>query len=366
MNTALAAHAAAKNVASGIKVLPLAGRIGAEICDVNLADITDTAFSEIREALLRHRVLFIRNQENLSIEGHERFAGMFGTPEAHPTIPPVANSRFVLELDGAKGGRANNWHTDTTFTEAPCKVSVLRAIIVPKIGGDTVFANTVAAYADLPENLRHMADNLWARHSNAYDYAARSPKKTHKDADLATKMLQATLLHAEHPLVHIHPETGERALVLGAFFQRFVGFSQQDSHYLYDLFQRHITRLENTVRWRWLPGDVVVWDNFATQHYAIDDYGNQERYMQRVSVRGDAILHNWSEKSRSSVEQQLNRITAQLTLGEKGGKDSVDHRHHWRRWFCHRRDTDCGGMDCNRYGTHARTNRGGTKRGAGY
>jgi taurine dioxygenase len=97
----------------------------------------------------------------------------------------------------------------------------------------------------------------------------------------------ATVYETEHPVVRIHPETGERTLVLGNFFKRFVGLSAADSARLFGLFQDTITRLENTVRWRWAPGDVAIWDNRATQHYAINDYGAQKRVMRRVTLAGD-------------------------------------------------------------------------------
>jgi len=269
-----------------IDVRPIAGRIGAEIRNVDLKHVTPAAFAEIYQALLRHKVLFFRGQTHLSTSDHENFASMFGTPEAHPTIPPAEGSRYVLELDGAKGGRASSWHTDTTFTTRPYKASVLRGVTIPDVGGDTVWANTAAAYGDLPNHLRVLVDSLWAQHSNDYDYAARHASMD-KNASHVTNKLTSTIHRVEHPVVHVHPETKERALLLGSFMQRFVGVSQQESQYLYDLLQRYVTRLENTVRWRWTTGDVVAWDNYATQHYAIDDYGDQDRIVQRVSVRGD-------------------------------------------------------------------------------
>ena len=97
----------------------------------------------------------------------------------------------------------------------------------------------------------------------------------------------STVYETEHPVVRVHPETGERTLLLGQFVRQILGVPAADSRHLFDLFQRHVTRLENTVRWRWSPGDLAIWDNRATQHYAIDDYGDLPRRMHRVTVAGD-------------------------------------------------------------------------------
>lgn len=164
--------------------------------------------------------------------------------------------------------------------------SILRAVVIAPVGGDTVWANCAAAYARLPASLRLLADSLRAIHSNDYDYAANQEQPDPAlDAYQAT--FTATILEAEHPLVRVHPETGERALLLGSFFKQFVGHGQEESRRLYDLFQTHITRLENMVRWRWREGDVAIWDNRATQHYAIDDYDGAHRVVRRVTLAGD-------------------------------------------------------------------------------
>lgn len=128
--------------------------------------------------------------------------------------------------------------------------SILRAATIPPAGGDTVWANTVEAYERLPEPLRVLADTLRAIHSNDYDYAANQTERD-EGTDRYQEEFISTIYEAEHPLVRIHPETGERALVLGAFFKQFAGMTASDSRRLYDTFQAHITRLENTVRWRW-------------------------------------------------------------------------------------------------------------------
>jgi len=272
-------------------ITPVSARIGAEVTGITLSgDIDPKTASDLLAALARHKVLFFRGQHQLDDAGQEAFAEKLGVPVAHPTVPVRSGSSYLFELDSEHGGRANSWHTDVTFVAAYPKASILRAVIVPTAGGDTVWANTAAAYEDLPAPLRALADGLRAVHSNLYDYAA-----TRTDASAAAvkryqEVFASTVYETEHPVVRIHPETGERTLVLGSFFKRFVGLNTNDSTRLFSLFQDHITRLENTVRWRWRPGDVAIWDNRATQHYAINDYGATRRVMRRVTLAGDVPI----------------------------------------------------------------------------
>jgi alpha-ketoglutarate-dependent taurine dioxygenase len=233
-------------------------------------------------------VLFFRGQSHLDDAGQEALAGLFGSPVAHPTVPTKQGTDYVLELDSSYGGRADSWHTDVTFVAAYPQASILRAVAVPAAGGDTVWANTAAAYEHLPAELRNLVDRLWAVHTNEYDYAAHREKISETDARHHREVFISTLYETEHPLVRVHPETGERTLVLGHFAKKIVGLSSADSAHLLSLLQAHVTRLENTVRWRWAAGDVVIWDNRATQHYAVNDYGDQHRIVRRVTIAGDA------------------------------------------------------------------------------
>jgi alpha-ketoglutarate-dependent sulfate ester dioxygenase len=159
--------------------------------------------------------------------------------------------------------------------------------VIPPSGGDTVWANTAAAYANLPEVLQRLADSLWALHTNAYDYAANHVGANSESIKRYREVFTSTLYETEHPVVRVHPETGERTLVLGHFIQQLKGLSRNDSNHLLALLQEHVTRLENTVRWSWREGDVAIWDNRATQHYAINDYGDAQRVVRRATVHGD-------------------------------------------------------------------------------
>ncbi|WP_433946918.1 TauD/TfdA dioxygenase family protein [Paenibacillus sp. SN-8-1] len=289
-----------KEVIKGIQVHPVAGRIGAEISGVRLGtDLDAETIAEIRQALLKYKVIFFRGQEHLDDAGQEALAGIFGAPVAHPTVPIKNGTEYVLELDSAHGGRADSWHTDVTFVDAYPQASILRSVIIPEAGGDTVWANTAAAYDNLPEELRSLVDRLWAVHTNQYDYAAHREKISEEAARHHKEVFVSTLYETEHPLVRVHPETGERTLLLGHFAKKIVGFSSNDSAQLISLLQSHITRLENTVRWRWSVGDVVIWDNRATQHYAVNDYGDQHRVVRRVTIDGDVPVSIDGQKSRT-------------------------------------------------------------------
>jgi len=148
--------------------------------------------------------------------------------------------------------------------------------VLPSRGGDTMWANTASAYEHLPQVLRDAADKLWALHTNMSEYNAARRHPT------AVSMAYET----EQPVVRVHPETGERTLLLGFHAQRLLGLSRQDSARLIGVFQDHITLPENTVRWHWELGDVAMWDNRATQHYGVGDFG-ERRELHRVSVAGD-------------------------------------------------------------------------------
>jgi alpha-ketoglutarate-dependent sulfate ester dioxygenase len=269
-----------------LDVRPITPAIGAEIHGVRLSgDLPAATVTAIRDALLRYRVVFFRGQGHLDEAEHQAFARLLGPLVAHPTVPPLAGTEAVLDID-AENGRASRWHTDVTFVEAFPLFSVLRGVEIPPVGGDTVWANTVAAYATLPPVLRGLADQLWALHSNVYDYAATRPNATARQVQRYETVFKSTVYETEHPVVQVHPLTGERAIILGYFVRGFLGVSSTDSAHLFAMLQDHVTRLENMVRWRWSAGDVVIWDNRATQHKAIDDYGDQPRIVRRVTIDG--------------------------------------------------------------------------------
>ncbi|MEG9622737.1 MULTISPECIES: TauD/TfdA dioxygenase family protein [Pseudomonas] len=285
---------------AALDIHPIAGRIGAEIRGVTLsADLDAATIDAIQAALVQYKVIFFRNQTQLDDQSQEAFAKRLGEPIAHPTVPVVDGTNYLLQLDGAEGQRANSWHTDVTFIEAYPKASILRSVVAPAFGGDTVWANTAAAYQSLPEPLRELADKLWAVHSNEYDYAGTKPDVDPAKLERYRQVFTSTVYETEHPVVRVHPISGERALQLGHFVKRIKGYSQADSAHLFNLLQGHVTRLENTVRWRWQAGDVAIWDNRATQHYAVDDYGTQPRIVRRVTLGGEVPVGVDGQQSRT-------------------------------------------------------------------
>ncbi|WP_434741530.1 TauD/TfdA dioxygenase family protein [Micromonospora sp. SH-82] len=264
-----------------IGVRRLAGAIGAEITGVDAGGPLDQdVVTVIRAALLEHKVVFLRDQQ-LDYAQQVAFAERFGElTQGHPIFAPPQQKPFLREIDSAQGTRANHWHTDLTFVDRPPAIALLHAVVIPPVGGDTMWANAVAAYQALPAELRELADRLRVVHSNDSDYT---------DATVVNGRLDyvSTVYETEHPAVRVHPETGERALVLGGFAKRISGLSPSASRDVLRALQEYVTVPEHTVRWQWRVGDLAIWDNRATQHYAIYDYGTEHRRCERVTVAGD-------------------------------------------------------------------------------
>ncbi|EKT79466.1 taurine dioxygenase [Rhodococcus opacus M213] len=285
-----------QNAASVVK---LGAHIGARIDGVRLGGNLDPAtVSLIRQALLEHKVIFFRGQEHLTDDSQYAFAELLGSPTtAHPTV--TSRGTKVLPID-SDYGKANSWHTDVTFVDRIPKASILRAVQLPTYGGSTTWASGVAAYNALPEPLKVLADNLWATHTNVYDYAATSAERAQDDkAKEYRAEFQSTYFETEHPVVRVHPETGERTLLLGHFVKNLVGLSSTQSQALFRVLQDHAISLEFTTRWNWQSGDVAIWDNRATQHYAVADYDDQYRRLHRITLAGDVPVDIRGVRSRS-------------------------------------------------------------------
>ena len=243
---------------SGLDLNRIGGRIGAEVSGVDLNTLDDGLFKALNSALLEHKALIFRGA-GLDDEGQIAFASRFGAlTRAHPTVPSVDGQPNILPVDGEEGIRSNNWHTDVTFVRTPPKVSTLRALVVPPYGGNTLIANAAAAYRDLPQQLRDFADRLWAVHTNDYDYAL--PRNNAAKAAEYRKVFVSTRYQTGHPVVRVHPESGERGLFIGGFAQRIVGLSGTESRDILRILQAYVTRPENILRVAWNPGDLVVFD----------------------------------------------------------------------------------------------------------
>jgi alpha-ketoglutarate-dependent sulfate ester dioxygenase len=284
-----------------VTITKLGSRIGAGVDGVQLRDDLDPAtVGEIREALLTHKVIFFRDQHHLDDQQQLAFAGLLGTPIGHPAASVLAakNAPVITPIN-SEYGKANRWHTDVTFAANYPAASILRAVTLPSYGGSTLWASTAAGYEQLPEPLKCLVENLWAVHSNRYDYVTEEAVVSMTDAQRAFRQaFEKADYRTEHPVVRVHPETGERTLLAGDFVRNFVGLDNHESDVLFELLQRRITVPENTVRWNWEQGDVAIWDNRATQHRAVDDYDNQPRLMHRVTLMGDVPVNVHSERSR--------------------------------------------------------------------
>jgi alpha-ketoglutarate-dependent sulfate ester dioxygenase len=257
--------------------------IGARVDGVRLSgDVDPRVVDKINQALVEHKVIFFRGQHHLDDATQYAFAELLGIPVAHH----AGNGDPITPID-SEYNRAARWHTDMTFMANFPKASILRAVTLPAYGGTTLWASTAAAYTALPAPLKRLAEALRAVHSNQYDYAERIQSTGWYMDENVAKRFTAPDIRTAHPVVRVHPESGERVLLLGEFAQKLVGFDTRESQLLIHLLQDRITLPENTIRWNWEPGDVAIWDNRATQHRAVDDYGSQRRLLHRVSLTGD-------------------------------------------------------------------------------
>ena len=300
----------------------LGSRIGAEIRGLDLsAELSEGTTAQIREALNEHKALVFREANVLDDEAQVRFASRFGPlTNAHPTVASVDGKPAVLPVD-SENGSANNWHTDVTFVVNPPQASTLRSITLPAYGGETLIASSAGAYQDLPEELRNFADTLWAIHTNDYDY---SVPKNLEHANAEERRKEFTRIHFEtaHPVVRVHPLTGERGLFIGGFAQRLriVGLSNTESKDILRLLQAYITRPENVVRVNWEPNQLVLFDNRITQHYAPDNYDGQPRKLNRVTVAGDIPVgvdgrHSTAIKGDSSSYSETVVVDGSVSAG---------------------------------------------------
>ncbi len=287
---------------TALRISPIAARIGATIDGVELSgNLDDASVAQIRSALLKHKVVFFRGQDGVGDAEMEAFAERLGDPVVHPNVAASSGSKYLLDLEASAGFAASVWHTDLTFMPAYPMASILRAVELPEAGGDTMWANCATAYDDMPEPLKAMADRLWAVHRNDVDYATEFAGDVRERIDRYTKQALGTLFETEHPVVRVHPETGERVLLTGIFIRRLLGFTAKQSQAVLNILQEYIMRPENCVRWRWSPGDVAVWDNRSTQHRSVADFGDQPRHLRRATIHGDVPVGVDGTQSRAVI-----------------------------------------------------------------
>jgi taurine dioxygenase len=280
--------------------------IGAELSNVSLADaaMDQDVIAEIRTLWLKHQVLFFRDQVISPME-QQNFAAQFGELEGHPLAPshPEADKLLMLyrNLDPSKpktyvekASRENLWHADVTFKQAPPRGAVLRCEQGPDTGGDTMWSNMVMAYENLPEAIKQRIDGLYAKHSAEHTFGAQLPIEER----LA---MAAKNPSAEHPVVLVHPETGEKVLFVNStfttHFSNFFNFEDirygqdfmPEAHHLMNYLTSQAAIPEYQVRLKWRNNMVAMWDNLQVQHYAVADYGSAPRKMLRATIAGTAL-----------------------------------------------------------------------------
>jgi taurine dioxygenase len=268
-----------------LDVRPLSPTIGAEIRGVDCAsDLSDEEVAAIRAVWLERLVVFFPDQE-LDDESQIAFAGRFGElTESHPVEPQVLERKEVHSIESGKD-RTDFWHTDITFMKRPAMASMLRSVEVPEAGGDTMWADTRAAYEALAEPLQRLCDGLSAYHFEPY--YAQAVAEGHGNVWEGKKLTR--LLPALHPVVRVHPETGRKNLFVNPKFTlRIEGFPEAQSDRLLGLLYDHMTDPRFVVRYHWRPRTLAFWDNRATMHFGIFDYEGERRVMHRVTLRGDA------------------------------------------------------------------------------
>jgi taurine dioxygenase len=275
-----------------IRVNPLSPMIGAEIDGVDLSKpLSNAQFDDIHTAFLKHHVIFFRDQ-SLTPEQHIAFGKRFGTLNIHPYVKGMKDHPEILEIIKEPSDRINfggGWHSDMSFLEVPALGSILHALEVPDVGGDTLFASQYAAWDVLSEGLKAMLLQLTAIHSAAEEYGAGGHSSA-KRASMDSEVTGDEVPEYEHPVVRTHPETGRKGLYINpAFTLRFKGWTKKESQallaYLFEVSKREAF----TCRFRWQPGSLAFWDNRCVWHYALNDYHGKRRHMRRVTVNGSKV-----------------------------------------------------------------------------
>lgn len=248
-------------------VKPVAGALGAQVHGVDLAHLTDEGFAELHRLLLEHLVIFIVGQQGIPAEAHVAFGRRFGEVELHPYLPRLDGHPEIVIIDSADGGKVDVWHTDMTFHASPPLASILQIVECPSVGGDTMWTNQYLVYEQFSAPMRYLLDGLTAIH--------------------VIRIGDQFTSRAEHPVVRVHPETGRRSLYVNRLFTSHIPqLSRNESDALLEHLFDFSEQPQFMCRYRWQVGDVAVWDNRVTQHYAVNDYLGRRRG-QRVTILGD-------------------------------------------------------------------------------
>jgi taurine dioxygenase len=270
-----------------MQVKRIAGALGAEIKGVDLGQILTPEISiVVRDLLNEHEVLFFRQQ---AIEPAQQrdLAAIFGPLQTHPAYGTVAGipEVMILESTADKPSKIEVWHSDMTFRQHPPSVTVLRGMVIPNVGGDTLFASMTSAYDSLSEGMKVYLEGLVAVHDFAQGFRESLAEPGGRER------LGAALEEnppVRHPVVQVHPETGKKVLFVNALFTTHIeGLPPLESSALLDFLCQHAALPEHTCRFQWTPDSVVLWDNRSTQHKPVNDFLPAPRCLHRVVSEGD-------------------------------------------------------------------------------
>jgi taurine dioxygenase len=266
---------------------------GAEVVGLDVRSATDGQVAAIRDALVTYKVLFFRGQDLTDDDQVELGRRIGDLTPAHPVAGGIdAAHPEVYSIDSAdpEFSFSDVWHTDVSFMERPPLGSLLRAVQLPAAGGDTSWVDSQLAYESLSAPVRQLVDQLTAVHDGNREWGHFLKRHLEQTGGIGNEWdgAQVTeLVPVEHPVVRVHPETGRKGLFVNpGFTSHVVGVSEAESRAILDLLYAHLTKPEHTVRHRWQAGDLGIWDNRATLHYANRDY-TQTRVMHRITLAGD-------------------------------------------------------------------------------
>ena len=262
--------------------------IGSEVRGLDLArPLPQDTLIRVRALWLERKVLFFRDQR-LTPDQQLAFTRQFGEVEKYPFLPGIDGYPLiapVLKLPHEKVNFGGLWHSDTTYLETPAAGATLYAIELPPLGGDTLFANMALAYETLPDDLKKAIGGLKAVNSSAKADVTKTREDRLKEVGDRARPQEFTSIH---PVVRIHPETGEQILYVNeGHAVHFEGWSEQDSLPLLEALYKHQRKPEFQCRFRWSPGALVMWDNRSCQHYPVNDYHGHRRLLHRISLKGE-------------------------------------------------------------------------------
>lgn len=272
-----------------LNISPIKSTIGAVIDGVDLNQLNDDTLQQIKDALLKHQVIFFRNQD-LQTNAQVQLARSFGSLHIHPVFPTVPNVPEVIVLDSHQTDLRDNelWHTDVTFSKTPPLGCVLRAVKIPPSGGDTLWASGTAAFQALDVDTQEKIRGLTAMHDIRLSFPQERFGGVSEEEKARLEEIYRKNPPVEHPVVRTHPETGEPILFVSEGFTSHInGLPEDGGKALLDFLTQHAVKEEFHLRWQWREGDVAIWDNRCTQHKALFDYGDAHRIMHRATVNGD-------------------------------------------------------------------------------